>query len=207
MTEERAPARKGPPPLPDEPVIVAVPGPLALKQKPAARSNYGGRRTLPPRVIALHCTDGHEGFTKDDDVAAMFANPHLTPERSAGYVVDSDSATQCVSDDFIAWHCGRTGNLIALSIEFCGFAKQTRADWLDKLSLSMLNIGARLVADLLAKHKLPVMLVNAEGLIHAQSGITTHAFISQAFKQSTHTDPGPGFPLAAFISAVARAMP
>jgi hypothetical protein len=206
MTEE-LPPRKGPPPLPIEPVIVAVHGPLALKQRPAARSNYGGRRSASPTLIALHCTDGHEGFSKDDDVAAMFANPHLIPERSAGYVVDSDSATQCVSDDFIAWHCGRTGNLMALSVEFCGFAKQTRADWLDKLSLPMLNIGARLVADLCVKHKLPVMLVNAEGLIHAQTGITTHAFISQAFKQSIHTDPGPGFPMAAFLNAVGRAMP
>lgn len=196
---------KGPPPLPlPEPLIVAVPGPLVIKQRRAARSNYGGKRLSPPRGIVLHCTDGHEGFKKDDDVAAMFADSKLNPERSAGYIVDSDSVTQCVADEMIAWHCGATGNRLFLSVELCGFAKQTRDQWLDELSLPMLCFAARLFAELCVKHHIPACIVPAANLVLGDPGITTHAFVSEAFKQSHHTDPGPGFPLTAFVDAVAR---
>jgi hypothetical protein len=35
-------------------------------------------------------------------------------------------------------------------------------------------------------------------------GVTTHAEISKAFRESVHYDPGPHFPIAEFMEAVSR---
>jgi N-acetyl-anhydromuramyl-L-alanine amidase AmpD len=195
-----------PPPLPPlpPPAIVAVPGPLRINARPAAINNYSRIRRVPLDIV-LHCTDGCEGTNKDTDVAAMFASP-LEKPRSSHYVVDADSVTRCVQDQQIAWHCGRTGNLIGIGIELCGSAKQTREQWLDVMSLATLQIAARLCADLCKTHGIPPTLVTDQGLLRKVSGITTHDYVSRAWNETTHSDPGPGFPINDFVRAVAVAM-
>ena len=183
--------------------ILPAPHPLTIKSVPAHRHNYQYAR--PGRVITfivIHCTDGHEGTRQDDNVAAMFAQRDLYPRRSCHYVVDADSATQCVPDDSVAWHCGSKGNLRGLGIEICGFAKQPRAEWLDDTSKATLSIAARLTYDLCKRYNLPMQLLDAEHLRTGESGITTHAAVSAAWKESSHTDPGASFPLDAFMRAV-----
>ena len=180
--------------------------PLPVKSRPAHRKNY--RYTNPARVIkfvVIHCTDGHEGVTKDDDVAAMFASRELHPRRSCHYVVDADSATQCVADESVAWHCGSTGNLYGVGIEICGFARQTRAQWLDATSKATLGIAARLTYELCRAYKLPLVLLDATALRRGDWGITTHAAVSQAWRESSHTDPGQFFPMDQFMRAVTLA--
>lgn len=191
------------PPLPNNP-IRAVPGPLAIKRVAAHQSNYSPLPRLQPRRIVLHCTDGHEGYRKDDDVAAMFSRPFEPPQkpRSSHYVVDSDSCTRCVPDLMTAWHCGRTGNALSIGIELCGRGNQSRAEWLDSLSLPMLCIAARLVSDLCRMYEIPPLVVNDRGLRAGDPGITTHSFVSSAWHESDHHDPGPGFPLGSFVMAV-----
>lgn len=154
--------------------------------------------------VVIHCTDGHRGIHKDDDVAAMFARADLRKRRSCHYVVDSDSVTQCVSDLDVAWHCGRNGNARSIGIELCGRARQTRAQWLDELGLPMLGLAAQLTAELCARHGLPPKLVDAAELRAGLRGITTHAEVTDAWRQTRHTDPGPGFPLSDFVDAVRR---
>jgi N-acetyl-anhydromuramyl-L-alanine amidase AmpD len=193
-----------PPPAPDEPLIIAARD-YPLLHKPASLRNYA-RLVRTPTVIVVHCTDGHEGTTKDTDVAAMFQDPKLDPNRSSGYVVDTNSVTQCVADQYVAWHCGHTGNMRGIGIELCGKASQTRAQWFDALSLPMLCIAARLCADLCREWSIPPRIVNARGLVAGEHGITTHAYVTDAWHESNHHDPGPGFPLASFVQAVAEAV-
>jgi N-acetyl-anhydromuramyl-L-alanine amidase AmpD len=186
----------------------AAPHPVRIKTKLAAPTNYQQRRARRAiQFIVIHCTDGHEGFRKDDDVAAMFAKADLKPRRSCHYVVDTDSVTQCVPDQSIAWHCGKSGNLRGLGIELCGFAKQTRAEWLDALSLPMLRIAARLTRDLCQAYGLPMHFVNAAALRQGAPGITTHAEVGVAWRETNHTDPGRHFPMDLFLRAVASANP
>jgi N-acetyl-anhydromuramyl-L-alanine amidase AmpD len=157
-------------------------------------------------LIVLHSTEGYEGIKKADGVAAMFAAPILPPEkpRSSHYVIDTTSCIRCVPDLMTAWHCGHTGNAFGIGIELCGRADQTRAEWLDALSLPMLNIAARLIADLCREYQIPPVVVNDSHLRAGKSGITTHSFVSLAWKESSHHDPGPGFPLGAIVMAVRR---
>lgn len=189
------------PSLPNEPKIVAVPGPLTIKRKPAHHTNYSAHPRMSPRFIVVHATDGHEGFRKDDDVAAMFAGP-LEKPRSANYVVDTDSVTRCVPDLMTAYHCGKTGNAFGIGVELCGRASQSRAEWLDTLSLPMLCIAARLISDLCRHYSIPPVVANDRDLYAGRGGITTHSFVSLTWKESSHHDPGPGFPLGSLVMAV-----
>lgn len=194
-----------PPDLPDVPVIVAVPR-IVIRNSWAHASNFSRAQRTLTQAITIHCTDGHEGTRDDDNAAAMFADPKLSPHRSAHYVVDADSATCCVPDMLTAYHCGHTGNMRTIGVELCGRANQTRDQWLDGPSMATLSIAARLVAALCAVHHVPPVVVNPLGLMVGDLGITTHAFVSAAWKESTHNDPGVGFPLAAFVVAVGKAM-
>ena len=46
--------------------------------------------------------------------------------------------------------------------------------------------------------------VSLYDVVPAKRGITTHASVSQAFRKSSHWDPGLGFPMAEFLNSVAR---
>jgi hypothetical protein len=173
----------------------------------AHAANY--KRQVRPitQAIVIHATDGHEGPRKAEDVAAMFARkPEPKRERSCTFVVDTDSIVQCVPPDLRAYHCGSTGNVRCEGVELCGFARQTREEWLDALSLPMLCLAARLVAERCRARDLPVEFVDRVGLRAGRRGITTHLEVSHAWQESRHTDPGPHFPLAEFIAAVKAAL-
>lgn len=189
-----------------EPTITAVADALRIKVKLADTANYSKTRR-EPSIIVIHATHGAEGPRKDDDEAYAISKP-LPPgkKRSFHYVVDSDSATRCVPDLLTAWHAGKTANARGIGVEICGSASQTRAQWLDPVSLSTLNIAARLVADLCKEHKIPATLLQLPNLMQKQRGITTHHLCSLAWHESTHWDPGPNFPLTEFIEAVRLAL-
>lgn len=157
------------------------------------------------QLIVVHATDGHEGTRKDDDVAAMFGSILVRP-RSAHFVVDADSVTQCVPPTMTAWHCGTTGNARGEGIELCGRAKQSRAEWFDELSLRTLNIAARLIATRCVATGVPAVFVDSELIKDGYRGITTHAEVTKAWGESKHTDPGPHFPMHELVRAVVQAL-
>lgn len=199
--EER---QKPPPPPRVEPIIVATPdASFVMKTMPAHLSNYS-RVVRVPTVIVLHCTDGCEGSQKDTDEAFDITKPNKN--KSFHYAVDADSVTQCVNDEYTAWHARGHGNALGIGVELCGRADQTRAEWFDAVSLATMNNAARLCARLCNKWSIPAKVVNDRGLLNGESGITTHQFVASAWKQSNHYDPGPGFPLGAFVQAVATAL-
>lgn len=186
------------------PIIAVAASKVLIHTRLAHPTNYSQRPRAITQAIALHATDGHEGLSKDTDAAAMFAGILVKP-RSCHYVVDADSVTQCVPAKMTAWHCGRTGNARTEGVELCGFAKQTREQWLDEMSLRTLCIAASVVAARCRENSLPIIFVNAAALVAGVRGITTHAEISKAWHETNHTDPGAGFPLADFIAAVQHA--
>jgi N-acetyl-anhydromuramyl-L-alanine amidase AmpD len=114
---------------------------------------------------------------------------------------DSDSIVQCVREDDMAW--GAPGaNRQSVHVELAGRASQGASDWQDAYSQKMLANAAKLVADICKRHVIAPIAVDVSGLLQRGRGITTHDAVSKAFKQSTHWDPGPGFPIAMFINAV-----
>lgn len=188
------------------PLITAVPALPAIKLV-EARWFRGGPRRKKPIWIVLHCTDGVEGPRKAEDGAHELANiPVGARRRSCHWIVDTDSIVMCVPVEHEAFHAGRNANMFGEGIEICGRASQTRDQWLDALSLPMLQLAARLVrvrADALG---IPLRLLKGPELRANIPGITTHMEITRAFPADTaHTDPGAGFPLDEFLAAVQAA--
>lgn len=165
-------------------------------------------RRAAPLWIVLHCTDGAEGPNKAEDGAAELASlPDNSRKRSVHWFVDTDSIVQCVPVECEAWHAGGNANRYGEGIELCGRASQTPAQWMDAASLPMLMLAARLVRVRADALSIPIRFLTATQLRAKMSGITTHAEVSRAFPaDTTHTDPGAGFPLTDFLDAVRAAV-
>ena len=176
---------------------------LSIAMIPAHPTNYDPT-TRSPSLIVIHATDGCEGTHAD--VNGAFELTHELPHgkrKSWHYIVDADSAAQCVADEHIAWHAGHHANLMGLGVEICGSAKQSRDQWFDPVSLATLNNAARVIAGLCIRWHIPAILRDADALRrgHVQ-GIATHAATAEAWHESDHPDPGLNFPLLEFVHAV-----
>jgi N-acetyl-anhydromuramyl-L-alanine amidase AmpD len=154
-------------------------------------------------LIVLHCMEAPEKSNRAEACARYFASlPDAGPKASAHFTVDNDSIVQCVRDEFVAYHApGANHN--GIGIEHAGYAKQSREEWLDDFGLAMLQRSAGLAARLCRRWNIPVTLVLPTGLRIGQRGITTHAYVSEAFGRSKHWDPGPSFPLDRYLNWVA----
>lgn len=153
---------------------------------------------LPVKRVVIHDMEAPEKGDTAESVARYFQT--LSTPASAHYCIDSDSVVMCVREEDTAYHAPPNSGSIGL--EHAGYASQTAADWSDDYSEKMLNVSAALCADICKRHSIPVEFVDVAGLLAGQRGITTHAAVSKAWKQSDHSDPGPGFPMAHYIDLV-----
>lgn len=157
-------------------------------------------RVRPIRHIVIHTMEAPEKPTTAQAVAEWFAGPS-SPIASAHYCVGQRGVTQCVRDTDIAFHAPGV-NGAGLGIEHEGYAKQTAAEWDDPPSRATLWHSARLVNRLCKLYGVPVVRLSAEDLKAGKSGITGHGDVSQAFKGSSHWDPGQGFPWGHYLDLV-----
>lgn len=161
----------------------------------------GGRQIT---LVVLHDMEYPERLVAAENVARYFAGGHV--RVSAHVNVDSDSAVRCVADRDVAWHAPGV-NRKALGIEHAGYARQTAAEWADAYSSRMLHRSAVIVADWCKTYGVPVRYIDAAGLVRGEPGITTHDAVSKAFRQSTHWDPGPHFPMGNYLNLVRAQLP
>ena len=167
-------------------------------------------RSLPAQRkiwIVLHCMQLDEASTTAERCARFFAGqpPHSpeTPGTSAHACVDDDSIIQCVPWDKVAWHAPGA-NQLGIGLEHAGWARQSKSQWLDEYGLRMLRRSSWLCARLCEKFKIPLQICDTKMLIAGEPGITTHAFVTEAFKRGDHTDPGANFPLADYLELCRR---
>ena len=115
--------------------------------------------------------------------------------------IDSNSIVQSVRDSDVAWHAPGANNN-GIGIEHAGYAKQSRADWLDDYSRAELALSAHLVSKLCATYGIPLQWLDAKALkVRGTRGITGHSDVSQAFG-GTHWDPGPNFPIDVYMALI-----
>lgn len=117
--------------------------------------------------------------------------------------VDSNSITQSVLEHDVAWHAPGA-NAAGIGVECAGRAGQTESQWSDLYSQAMLAKCARLIAGICERWEIPVQRLGPSHLRARTPGITGHADVSNAFKKSTHTDPGAHFPWVEFLEEVDR---
>lgn len=159
-----------------------------------------GIGAVPKNLIVLHSMEAAEASTTAENVAAWFAGLRgPAPRTSAHYCCDADSVICCVPPERIAWHApGANGR--GIGIEMAGYARQSRAQWLDDFSLRMLMLTAELTAYLCDRFAIPIAFIGAEHVKRGASGITTHAEVTKAYPdKGTHWDPGPHFPVAEYL--------
>jgi N-acetyl-anhydromuramyl-L-alanine amidase AmpD len=148
--------------------------------------------------VVLHDEEATESTVTAKNVANMFAA--ASSKVSAHYTVDVDEIVQCVDEKDAAWAAGPIGNLHGIHIEMSGYARDTTEQWLN--DMQMLDLCAQLVADICTRNGLPTTVLEASDLDDSACGITTHAAISAKYHETTHTDPGPSFPMTQFMELV-----
>lgn len=176
--------------------------PVEFRQAHQSTWSYGRIRPREVRLIVLHSAECAESASAAEALAG-WATSSNRPKASWHFAVDSDSITQSVELDDVAWHAGYC-NGYSIGIEQAGKAAQTAAQWSDEYSAKMLANTSRLLAILAGMYDLPLEFVDTD-LANAR-GVTTHAAITKAFKvRGGHTDPGANYPMEAVL-ARARAI-
>lgn len=158
--------------------------------------HYSGQREI--RFIVIHDEEYPEGINSAEAIAHMF---HTTSQpKSAHFVHDANSTVQCVLENDIAYHAPPNG--FSIGHEHDGYARQTRDQWLDDASKASLERSAKMVAGQCIRYGLPVRKIGPSELLAGEKGICGHADVSEAWHQTTHTDPGTDFPWDYYLSRV-----
>jgi hypothetical protein len=171
---------------------------------PAHPDRIAGTRTADDIFsIVIHATAADNPATS---TGAHFQSPR-TPDDvgSAQLTVDNDMCIRSVSDLQIANGVPPL-NQEGLHIEQRGLATFTRDFWLTDRRNTVLRCAFH-VAQWVKKFDIPITFLSVADL-QAQGerarGITTHANVSLTFHDSTHTDPGEGYPIDVFMDDVER---
>lgn len=155
------------------------------KQKRAAHDS-GWRRPSSIRHVVIHSTEGGTAAS----VAAMFASE--SARASTHFAIDDLGCYRMLPDLVIPW--GAPGvNTSGLHIEHCGFARWSRAEWLEHDRT--LRRSAYKAARWCWLYRIPRRWLTPEEVAGGVRGFLCHSDATKAFSTpGGHTDPGPGFP-------------
>jgi len=183
--------------------VSTIPPPKELVSSFKQAKNYKWANRKPADVtrIVLHTAEIAENSESAEALASWVSGPDA-PKASWHFAVDN-TITQSVYVRHVAF-AAPGANRNGIQIEMCGRARQSPEDWADEYSVAMLAKCAKLVASLCVEWDIPVEFLDEDVLLTDSDGITTHQCVTLAFKRSTHTDPGPHFPLTEFLDTVRR---
>lgn len=163
-----------------------------------------GRESGRPSLIVIHTTEGSEGLKSAEDGAAYDAR--RTDGTSTHYHHDEDTTIQCVRTEDRANTAKGTGNHRGIHHELCGRAAQDLTQWHDDASVGTLINAARQCARDAKKWNIPVKHLTVAEVRADERGFCGHVDITNAFHESTHTDPGAAFPWTEFLTMVREEM-
>jgi hypothetical protein len=149
------------------------------------------RKGARVRLLAVHTT---EGIMRAPALRDFFNRP--TAAGSSHAAADETGALLepehgYVPYDRAAWTL-RNGNHVSENLEFCGWAKWSRADWLGRPK--GLDAIARWLAKRSAARAIPLVKLSPADVRAGKSGVIGHVDWTIGMKDGTHWDPGPGFP-------------
>lgn len=157
----------------------------------------GTRQPIDIRDIVIHTTEGETA----EGAARWFATPNLPPnEQGSSNVIVSDDICYRVLDDLVIPWAAPPFNMQGFHIEIVGFAHWTKAEW--ATHKKRVENAAYRAAIRCNRFSVPIRWNSVADLLANKHGITSHANISAAFHQTTHTDPGEGFPVLEFMELV-----
>lgn len=165
--------------------------------------HHGGRRhgTQVPRWLVIHDEEYPLSATSAERIGAYFARTDAP--GCAHYCHDSDSTVVCADPREVCWHA--PPNSGAVGHERDGYASWTPAQWNQPNAQRTTCRTAANMAANAVQYGIPTLLLGAAELRAGRHGFCTHASRSKAHGQSSHTDPGPHFPLGPFMALVRTA--
>lgn len=167
---------------------------------PFVQARYFHRgRTAPIRLVVIHDMEAPERSTTAEGVADYFRSGKV--KASAHWSIDCDSEVCCVLEGDTAFHAPGA-NHDGVGLEHAGYARQSAEEWLDEYGQAMLRRSAKIAADICRRHKLPAVWLSAADVKAGLRGITSHHNVSLAYGKSSHTDPGPSFPIEFYLTLV-----
>lgn len=169
---------------------------------------YGPEMSTPPKLLVVHTAETPEMGNSAEGVANYFHNGAarrvlgkiVYVKASTTWCVDNNSVVQCVPLGHVNY--GAPGaNHNGEHMELAGRAAQSAKEWSDPYSLAQLHLAARLFGVRSSELGIPLAYLRAADLLASKTptGVTTHAEVTKAYKRSTHTDPGPNFPMSWFL--------
>lgn len=168
-----------------------------------AGASHGSNGTI--NLVILHDEEYPQNNGSAAAITRLFSG--ACPPRNYGcaqYVVDVDSEEHVCADDHLTFNA--PPNAGTVGIERDGYASYSLDQWnAPGAQMTTCRVAAR-TAELLVRHGLPVQWVTAAGQRAGQRGVSDHRSRSQAFGQSTHSDPGPAFPREQFMALVLTAV-
>lgn len=169
---------------------------------PAHPTNYRVGRNAVIRYVVIHTGETDEGSTPAEGMGSWFAQNH-GPGRASSAHQGADTDSICTYVDGANTAYGAPGvNATGYHVEHAGRAGQTVSQWADRDSLLILDNGALAVAEACVRYDVPARyLTDAQLRAGVERGIITHAQASRVLG-GDHTDPGPNFPLDAYLRLV-----
>lgn len=170
-----------------------------------------GPGNLQPTRIVIHATCPNIGYPAASapgralSTARYFQSP--AAGGSAHYVVDPAGEQHCVPDAHIAWHS--PPNPRSIGIEICAEGgdyprSYSRAQWLSDPVWPAVQRAAARTRELCQRFGIPAVKLSVADLQAGRHGICGHVDVSRAFHQSSHSDPGAGFPWPEFLALVTQ---
>ncbi len=162
-----------------------------------------GDNANPTRVV-IHSTAPGVGYPRASAAGTAPGTARYFASSAAGgsahYIVDIAGEQHCVPDDTIAYHA--PPNERSLGIEICSEAFYTRDQWLSPQVWPAVVRAASRTAELCIRFRIPQVRLGPAQLRTGARGICGHVDITNAFGQTSHTDPGPSFPWPEFLAAL-----
>jgi len=159
-----------------------------------------GRPDGKPLWVVIHDMEKTESSGCAEWTANYFHTGAGGRSVSSHYTADNDSIVQCVLLRHSAWTVGnRPGNNRGINWELCGYAAQTRTQWLDAFGLAMFSRMVPIIRSDAAKYGIPLVKRTIAELRAWTPGVTSHNDLGLAFGGTDHTDPGSNFPWDVFM--------
>jgi N-acetyl-anhydromuramyl-L-alanine amidase AmpD len=178
---------------------------VAVDWRPTPNVTAAVKRQI--RAIVIHTAECGETAGAAESLAEWDRGANR-PRASWHFAVDSNSITQSVDVQNVAWHANAV-NAQTIGIEHAGAAAQSEQAWADTYSRAMLEKSAQLVAVLCERYAIPVarpaladIAVDWRSTGILPKGIVGHWDITRACKSGTHIDPGPNFPWAWYLNRI-----
>jgi len=169
-------------------------------------TRHGTRKTTQNKLIVLHTSEGGEMPSSAEALSRFMETPR-TATNLASYnaVFDTNQVLLAVPYDVVPYAAGG-GNAQGIHGCFPGRANQTREQWLDDTSFAMIEQAALWILDVCDRYDIPPRRITWQQVQAGESGICDHYDITRAFKKSTHTDVGVGFPWDVLFDEIDNAL-